>query len=184
MKRAFLVAVATATLALGVAPAIAAPITVGSNFSISGVDVVTPTQITFPANGNLLVSNGSFSGLGTCFGCVTLSTITYSPSVASGLIFSITNNALTGTFTLNPGAVATVAAGSPGSIDIKGTGIATLTGFDPTLGSIAFTTQNGVIGTVTFSSTIVAVPEPASIGLFGMAMLGLGVLRRRKAKQA
>jgi hypothetical protein len=182
MKKLLLGTVTALAIGAAVPTAFAAPIAAGSNFSIAGVDSVSATQITFPSNAGLLVTAGSFAGLGTCVSCVTLSTITYAPTVAPGLLLSIVNNLLTSTFTLDSGASATISGGTPGTINIEGTGIATLTGYDPTPGRFSFTTQNGVLNNVTFSSTIVAVPEPASLGLFGVGMLGLGLLRRARRK--
>jgi hypothetical protein len=182
MKKLLLGTVTALAIGAAVPAAFAAPIATGSNFSIAGLDNVSATQITFPSNGSLLVAAGSFAGLGTCTACVTLNTITYAPTVSSGLLLSIVNNLLTATFTLSPGATASISGGTPGTINIEGTGIATLTGYDPTPGQFSFTTQNGVLNNVTFSSTVVAVPEPASLGLFGVGMLGLGLLRRSRRK--
>jgi len=184
MKNFLLGTTMAVAIAAAAPAAFAAPIAAGSNFSIQGVDSVNATTISFPSPANLAVSAGSFSGLGTCTACVSLETITYSPAVSSGLLLTIINNLLTATFTMDPGATAFVSNGTPGTVNIDGTGVATLTGYDPTPGRFSFTTQNGVLNNVTFSSTIVAVPEPASLGLFGIGMLGLGLMRRARRKSS
>jgi hypothetical protein len=76
-----------------------------------------------------------------------------------------------------PGIVRAAPSGKP----VRVGGTLSLTGFDDTSGHWTFSTQS-TGGTVefTWSSSTVAVPEPATLALIGAGLASAGLLRRRK----
>ena len=67
-------------------------------------------------------------------------------------------------------------------LTIRGLGFANITGFDPTPG-MWILTANEIGNTLSFSSSSGAVPEPASMFLFGSGLLGLARIVRKKFKK-
>lgn len=75
---------------------------------------------------------------------------------------------------------------SPGTtlntITMHGPGIAHITGLTDTPGNWYFS-ANGAGGTASFSASTQAVPEPGTMLLLGMGLVGIGTLGRKKHKK-
>jgi len=189
--RKLLMGSAAAAMLWGTA-ANAVPITAGSQLSTNGSDTFTSTSVSFIGAGNIGGASGSFA---TAFGVIPpeiVGVVNFSDFTNASTNFQLyTATALGSTSTLVAASISSFifTPGSPlQSLDVKGTGTLTLTGFDATPGTWELTTQGpGGVATVTFSETgvTVGVSEPASGGLFASALLMTGWLyhRRRRNQQ-
>lgn len=120
-----------------------------------------------------------------------------SPSVASGLWWSFSQGGRKLEFVADPDSSVLLAraprdrnnrtAVGGGGMGIVGTGVFRLTGYADTPGEFAFTTQMIALASTTFSASftvVSAIPAPAALGLFGLALAGLAGARGRRPGEA
>jgi hypothetical protein len=204
MKHFLTGTVAAICFAAGISSAIAAPITGSINLygdfqpMIGGsntqdlslankIDFVplggtTGTFSTGTGTGNLaLFANQNDTGI--------IKDFTFNPFSSMNSFYTITVGASTLTFDLTG---LSIVNQNTTFLTLSGTGLLHETGFDNTAGNWNFSGQSSNSNTAqaTFSwsagseaSPPTGVPEPASMALTGLGMLGVGFLRRRKTAQ-
>lgn len=161
---------------LAIAHAQALEISAGSRLNIAGNANFTGSTISFSTPADLLSGAGDFTTLGTCTGCVNMTTpLQYNPPTF-GLVYSAATGLTATTFTTD---ALLNSQSTANTLDLTYSGTATLTGFDPTPGEWVLTLNQFGQLTGSFSATTAPIPEPAGLGVLGLGLIGLGLARRQ-----
>jgi hypothetical protein len=158
---------------LAVVPEVdAAPIAPGSQLSLLGTDIWTPTSVEFVGNAGIGSGSGSFASLATCTACVTVND--FNSSSTNFVLFEDPDTKLT------LSSVSFIADPAAETLTVTGAGSLWLAGYTPdTPGLVTLTTQGPGDTEVTFSATAttvaIATPEPSTLWLAG-PVIGLAML--------
>ncbi|HEY2132705.1 MAG TPA: PEP-CTERM sorting domain-containing protein [Acetobacteraceae bacterium] len=163
----------------------------------TGLDFLHNRQTAIGTPGTISLGSGSTGTFAAAFnsatcpsfttgGCGTIKDLTsFSPSLPIDDFYTISLDSSVLTFELTGLSIISQTIGSVSSLPtlaIAGQGIFDLSGYDPTPGIFTLTTQGPC--DVTFSATTDAtrVPEPATLGMLGFALVALGTVVRRRRR--
>ena len=174
-------------LAFGVAPGASWSATGGTPTAFDPNGVGTATGISFSGStlpifsgANAFVTAGSGSFAGTIGSLVNFHNFNFSPLGSQTTLWSFVSGGINYALKMT---TANVVSQNSNQINLTGGAILTATGstnFAPTIGSFQFT-ANASGSSFSYSSSA-QVPEPASLALFGIGILGIGFsqIRRRE----
>lgn len=193
MKKIFYGATLAACVALASVPVSAVPISGSIAINPLTVTVSSGTDSVAGANGFTLALTFTGAGAGDLSGFSVATPVTVSnpytfvPSTATAAFLTFTNGTDTAVFDL----ASSVVTGrhptiSGGTVDVFSLGTLHLTGFDDTAASFNFAatlsgTSWSASGTLQAPPARISTPEPATLALFGVGMLALAAVRRRKS---
>jgi hypothetical protein len=190
MKKALFASVAAIGLSLASLSAQAVSITGGISFAGDASPAPAgnwggATGVNFGDAPNARVSSVSGSYAGVPAGAIagqlaSFTDFTFSPSLNPSpvLLWTFDFGGRTYSFLMD---TVSVANQSTFFLDLTGYGTLSITGFDDTRGVWRFTGQQaGTPATFSFSSSNEPLPEPSTLALLGLGLLGISAVRRRK----
>jgi len=183
--RKFFIICSLVAVLIGVMAFSAVAIPISGAISFSGTDTQSNPDLSaateFTGFTNVVVSStggtGSYSPvlLGQA---VTFEPFTFRPSLTPNPLWTFVSGGNTYSFDATG---ATVAFSNSNTLTLEGTGIAHITGFDPTPGKWFFSANNaGGTSTFSVSTAVTAVPEPTSLLLLGFGLVGMAGVSRFK----
>lgn len=179
---------AVAGLLAFAAPALAIPIsgevTTAGRFRTDTGDLATATHLDF---GSVHATSGtdSYSAVNGSNAWVNYRDFTFNPGLAQAVdpLWSFSIGSTAYSFSLYS---ISILAQSATELSLFGTGLLYITGYDPTPGIWEFSVTQicpgtSCIGRFKFTADSSSVPEPGTLALLGIGLLGLGISRRRHA---
>jgi|GEM_PF-1975969 len=174
-------------LAFAVAPGASWSATGGTSTLADPNGISTATGVSFTAssieafsNGDAFVTSGSGSFAGTVGEFVDFHDFTFSPLGSSQpTLWSFISGGINYALQMT---TAYIVSQNTHQINLSGGAILTADGYTDTVGSFQFTANNS--GTSFSYSSSAQVPEPATLALFGIGMLGISFSQTRRRKES